>query len=288
MGWSMPARCQQLDPRSYANVPLEQNFLIVGFAHSQGGVLTDPSVPVENAHAEVETALVGYLRSLSFGGQSGTIGFVVPYASIHASGELQGDSSSVTRAGLGDPVFRIAANLYGAPALTLEEFPTYKQDLIIGASLLVSAPLGRYDSTKLVNVGTNRWSFKPEFGASQALGAWTFEGAAGVTFFTDNDEYLGDNSRHQSPLYAVQGHVIYNFSPHLWISVDGTYYNGGRTTVNGGEKNDLQQNSRYGATLSWAVNRTDSIKLYGSSGATSRAGTDFQVIGIAWQHRWAD
>ena len=283
-----PARAQQMDPRSYANVPIEQNFLLVGFGHSQGGVLLDPSVPVDNVSAKIETVLVGYLRTLDFWGQSGTIGLVVPYASVYATGQVGGDSASVTRAGLGDPAFRITANLYGAPALSLEEFPSYKQDLIVGASLLVTAPLGQYDSSKIVNIGTNRWSVKPELGLSQALGKWTLEGAAGVTFFSENDEYLGANTRHQDPLYAVQGHAIYNFSRRLWVALDGTYYIGGRSSINGGERNDLQQNSRVGATASWVLNSTNSLKFYFSSGATSRAGTDFHTVGLAWQYRWSD
>jgi hypothetical protein len=212
----------------------------------------------------------------------------VPYASVYATGQVGSDSGSVTRAGFGDPALRITANLYGAPALSLEEFPSYKQDLIVGASLLVTAPFGQYDSSKIVNVGTNRWTVKPELGVSQAFGKWTLEGAAGVTFFTDNDEYLGDKTRSQDPLYAVQGHVIYNFSRRLWAALDATYYIGGRSSINGGDRNDLQQNSRFGATASWLLNSTNSLKFYFSSGANSRAGTDFQTIGIAWQYRWAD
>jgi len=285
---SLLACAQQMDPRSYSNVPIAQNFLLAGFAHSQGGVLVDPSLPIDNVSAKIETALVGYVRTLDLWGQSGTIGLVVPYASVYATGQVGSDSGSVTRAGFGDPALRITANLYGAPALSLEEFPSYKQDLIVGASLLVTAPFGQYDSSKIVNVGTNRWTVKPELGVSQAFGKWTLEGAAGVTFFTDNDEYLGDKTRSQDPLYAVQGHVIYNFSRRLWAALDATYYIGGRTSINGGDRNDLQQNSRFGATASWLLNSTNSLKFYFSSGANSRAGTDFQTIGIAWQYRWAD
>jgi Putative MetA-pathway of phenol degradation len=285
---SLLACAQQMDPRSYSNVPIAQNFLLAGFAHSQGGVLVDPSLPIDNVSAKIETALVGYVRTLDLWGQSGTIGLVVPYASVYATGQVGSDSGSVTRAGFGDPALRITANLYGAPALSLEEFPSYKQDLIVGASLLVTAPFGQYDSSKIVNVGTNRWTVKPELGVSQAFGRWTLEGAAGVTFFTDNDEYLGDKTRSQDPLYAVQGHVIYNFSRRLWAALDATYYIGGRSSINGGDRNDLQQNSRFGATASWLLNSTNSLKFYFSSGANSRAGTDFQTIGIAWQYRWAD
>lgn len=279
---------QQMDPRAYSNVPLGLNFVLAGFAHTEGDVLLDPSLPVENAHAVVQTAILGYVRTLAFWGQSGTIGLVLPYASLSADGSLDGQTVSAERSGFADPALRLTVNVYGAPALSLQEFAGYRQDLIVGASLLVTAPFGRYDSSKVVNIGTNRWSVKPELGVSQALGAWTLEAAAGVTFFTENDEFAGNGTRKQDPLYAVQAHVIYNFKPGLWGSLDATCYAGGRTEVNGGAKNDLQQTSRFGATFSLAVSRSNSVKLYFSSGATDRTGTDFKIVGIAWQYRWAD
>ena len=113
-----------------------------------------------------------------------------PSASGCASGFLSGSASyrgdAVEREvdGFADPLFRLSVNFYGAPALTLPEFKSYEQDLIVGASLQVSVPAGQYDSTKLVNIGTNRWSFKPEIGASKALGPWTLELKAGATLFT--------------------------------------------------------------------------------------------------------
>src|SRR5215467_3317488 len=120
------------------------------------------------------------------------------------------------------------------PALSLEQFRDYHQDTIAGASLTVTAPTGQYDNTKLVNIGTNRWTFKPEVGVSKALGRWILEGDAAVTFYTDNDQFFpGNNLRQQDPLYALQAHVIYTFNPKLWGALDATYYFGGRTSVNG-------------------------------------------------------
>ena len=281
-------RAQQMEPRAYSNAPIGLNFLIAGLAHSEGDVLLDPSLPVENAHAVVKTAILGYARTLDFWGQSGTIGLVLPYASLSANGSLESQSVSVDRTGFADPALRLTLNLYGVPALSMQEFAGYEQDIIVGASLLVTAPVGRYDSSKLVNIGTNRWSVKPEIGISKGLGSWTLEAAAGVTFFSDNDEFVGNGTREQDPLYAAQAHVIYNFKPGTWGALDGTYYTGGRTSVNGGLKNDLQQTWRFGATFSMAVSRSNSVKLYFSSGATDRTGTDFKVIGIAWQYWWAD
>ena len=280
------AIAQQLEPRAYSNLPVGLNFLLAGYAYSQGDVLLDPSLPVANASAKVNSLVLGYLRSLDFRGNSGSIALVLPYAGVSASGDLEGQTSSVTRSGLADPLLRLAVNLYGAPALSAEQFRAYRQDTIAGASLAVTAPAGQYDETKLVNVGTNRWSFKPEVGASQALGPWILEGSFGVTYFTDNDDFFGGHRRKQSPLYAAQAHLIYSFNPGLWAALDATYYAGGRTSVDGALNNDLQQNWRWGGTLSKSVDPRNSVKLYFSSGATARTGTNFQTVGIGWQHLW--
>ena len=281
------AYAQQMDPRSYANVPVDLNFLLVGYSYSWGDVVLDPSVPVANADAKVNTALLGYIRSVDFWGQSGTVALILPYASANGHGDVEGQTQSIVRSGVGDVALRLSVNLYGAPALSLQEFRDYKQDLIVGASLLMTAPTGRYYPDKVINIGTNRWSFKPEVGVSKGLGKWILEGALGVTFYTDNDEfYPGNSVRQQDPLYAAQAHVIYNFSPALWASLDMTYYVGGTTSVNDVPKADLQQNARWGATISQALNQNNSIKFYFGTGAIVRAGTKFNTAGIAWQYRW--
>ena len=95
--------------------------------------------------------------------------------------------------------------------MSLKEFQSYQQDLIVGVSLQVSAPTGQYDSSRIVNIGANRWWFKPQLGVSKAIGAWTLEGTAAVTFFTDNNDFFAGTTRSQDPLYSFQTHAIYSF-----------------------------------------------------------------------------
>jgi hypothetical protein len=92
--WLHPTSAQQMDPRAYTNVPTGLNFLIGGFSYSAGDVLVDPSIPIKDANAKVETAIVGYVRTLALGGQSGTIGLVVPYASVSANGLVEGQAAA--------------------------------------------------------------------------------------------------------------------------------------------------------------------------------------------------
>jgi hypothetical protein len=143
-----------------------------------------------------------------------------------------------------------------------------------------------YEADKLLNIGTNRWSFKPEIGISQAIGRLSLEAAAAATLYTDNDEFDNGKTRQQDAIYSVQGHVVYTFPGNIWASVGATYYAGGRTTIDGVTRNDLQQNWRTGFTVAFPLNRHHSIKLFGNSGVSTRTGTDYDSLGIAWQYRW--
>jgi Putative MetA-pathway of phenol degradation len=284
-----PARAQSLDPREFANVPIGANFLSSSVSRSTGGVAVDPSLPIENSSATDYVETIAYSRALNAWGQSGIVNLLLPYAQVAASGDILGQPRSRSVSGPGDPVLRVAMNLYGAPALSPKEYAAYQQQTIVGASLLVTAPLGQYDSSKVINIGTNRWSLKPEVGVSVASGVhWTFESTAAATFFTDNDNFFNGRTRTQKPLYALQGHVICNVKPGFWIAADGTYYEGGRTTLNGKIDNDLQQNTRWGLTVSKSVDTHNSIKLNYSNGLTARAGTDFKTITVVWQYAWFD
>jgi hypothetical protein len=280
------ARAQSIEPRAYSNAPVGVNFLIAGSYLTRKGVSFDSSLPVTDPKLETSNAAVGYARTLDLWGKSGKFDVVVPYTWLSGSATYQGGTIEREVDGFGDPAFRLSVNFYGAPALTLREFQSYRQDLIVGASVQVSVPVGQYDSTKLVNIGTHRWSVKPELGVSQALGDLTLEFKTGVTLFTTNNDFFNGNERTQEPLYSVGAHAIYNFSSGIWASLDATYFAGGRTSLNDTLQNDLQQNWRVGTTLAFPVDVRNSIKFYASSGVSSRTGNSYDLIGIAWQYRW--
>ena len=208
---------------------------------------------------------------------------------LRRSGALSsGQPREREMSGLGDPRFRVSVNLIGAPALSAKDFVNYRQDLIVGVSLQVSAPFGQYDSSKLLNLGNNRWSFRPELGISKAVGPWTFELAPSVTFFSDNTDFFGGNTFAQTPFYVVQGHILYTFQSGAWIALDGVYFSGGHTTLNGVTSDNEQRNTRAGFTVALPIDRQHSLKVSASTGITTRTGSEFSAVGIAWQYRWGD
>lgn len=281
-----PAHAQELEPRSYSNTPVGLNFLIAGYVYSEGKIAFDPSLPVADAKFHSDTEVLGYAHSLDAWGNSAKFDLILPYTSFSGHAMVSGTKRVREMSGPGDPRFRFSVNFHGAPALSLQEFAGYRQELIVGASLQVTAPLGDYDNNKLLNLGNNRWSFKPELGISKAWGQWTLEIAPSVTFYTDNTDFNKGGTFKQAPLYALQGHLIYGFSNGVWLAFNSLYFSGGRTTVNGRESNNLQRNTRAGLTLALPVDRHQSVKLYASTGTSTRTGSDNDLLGIAWQYRW--
>jgi len=280
------ARAQDIEPRSFSNAPVGVNFLIGGYAHTKGGLEFDSATQIANTKLKTSSAVFGYARVLDLWGMSGKFDVIAPYTWLSGTADFRGASIERVVDGQLDPRFRLSVNFYGAPALSLQEFRNYRQDVIVGASLQVSAPLGQYDETRIVNLGANRWWFKPQLGAAKALGPWTLEGTVAATIYTDNKDFYGGSTRSQDPIYSTQAHVIYGFDSGVWASLDATYFTGGRTTLDGVRGDDLQKNWRLGATLALPVDVQNSIKLFASSGVSARTGNNFDLLGVAWQYRW--
>ena len=283
---TLPA--QQLEPRAYSPSPIGMNFFGLGYLYSHGGVSMDPSVPIENVSAQINAVVPYYARTFGLLDRLANVSVGVPYAWGTVTGDVLEVTQSVRRSGFGDPQLRFAVNLIGGPALTAQEFRTRTPQTTLGASLTVLCPFGEYFPSKLINLGTNRWAFKPELGLSHPAGKWTFEAYAGVWFFTENADFYGGHVRTQNPLESYQAHVVYNVNPRMWAAFDFTYYCGGQTTVDGQRKDDRQNNTRGGFTVAIPVTPHQSLKASWSNGVTARIGTMFQTIGVGWQYIWLD
>ena len=276
---------QDLEPRAYANTPVGLNFLIGGYVYTNGAVGTDPSVPIEDFKVELHSAVLAYVRTLDLWGRSGKIDIIIPHSSVDGTAKVFGAGRERKVSGFNDPRLRFSVLLYGAPSLSLEDFRNYQPDVIIGARMELTPPLGQYDSDKLLNIGTNRWSFKPELGVSKAWGPLTFELATGVRFYTNNNDFLDGRTLQVKPLYSVQGHLIYSITPGIWLGFNALYYTGGRAIIDG-RKGESLEDARIGVTLALPINRHNSVKLYGSTDVYSKTGSKFDVLGIVWQFRW--
>src|SRR5436190_10177800 len=271
------AAAQELEPRAYSNAPVGTSFAIVSYTRLSGPVLFDPSLPIKDVQATINMYTLGYARFVELFGRSANFAIVAPYISGDLSGQVRDAPTDAHRAGPGDLRLRGAINLFGHPALKPADFVKRGDALSGGASLSVVAPTGQYESSRFINVGTNRWAFKPELGLSYPIGRWFTEASAGVWLFTDNDDFAGGHRRSQDPLETYQLHVGYNFRPGLWLAADFGHYVGGRTSIDGAANDDAQRNSRVGLVLSAPIASGWSAKLGFSKGTVVRVGGDYRI-----------
>jgi len=285
---------QDLTPRAYVINPVHTNAVILTYSFSEGGILFNNAIPITDASAKINVSIFSYYHSLGFFGRSANITASLPYGVGNFQGTFIDNESRFYRSGLLDSAFRFSVNLKGGPAMSVKDFQSWRQKTILGVSLTVVAPTGQYDGTKLINNGSNRWAFKPELGYSRRWGHWVLDAYGGVWFFTTNPEYFSHNAfvpgtrvQSQQRIGSFEEHLSYDVNPRLWVSLDGNFWFGGRTSLNGVENNNtLQTSSRIGMTASIPVSKHQSLKVSYSDGAYVRFGGNYQNISVAWQYGW--
>ncbi len=277
---------QELVPAAYTPAPYGVNLLSVAATHNNGDISFDPAAPISDVNAQIGFVSLGYARTFSFAGRSANAGIILPQVIGDLKGLYLGEPASAHRSGLGDLALRFSVNLLGAPAMSPKEFRSFKPGTMIGASIVVRAPTGQYNPDKLINLGANRWAFKPEVGLVHVMNKWAVDAYLGGWFFSDNSDFFGGATKEQKPFLSTEFHVRYLFKPGLWASLDTNFWRGGQTTVNGTTNDDLQSNSRVGATVSMRLGAHHALRFAASRGAITRIGGDFGSVGISYNYSW--
>jgi len=278
---------QSLVPRAYFITPTGSNAVTLSSSWNNGQITVDPSVPIEDGKGRFGTYVLSYYHSYGLLGRSSNIVLVVPYGSGNFEGVVAGFRAQTSPSGMADAQIRVSVNLRGGPAMPIREYVRWHEKSLIGASLTVVVPTGQNDPARVLNLGTNRWAFKPEVGFTRRWQRWVSEGYVGTWLFTSNPAfYPGNSTRTQRPMAALEGHLAYYLRHGLWTSFDGNFWTGGRSAINGKEKQDAQKESRIGATVSIPIVRHQSLKVSYSRGAFVRIGGHFQTISVSWQYSW--
>jgi hypothetical protein len=287
-------RAQDLVPRAYVITPVHTNAVILSYSFLNGGLLFDNTVPITDATAKLNFAIFSYYHSLSFLGRSANITVSIPYGVGNLQGKLIDNETKLYRSGLVDSIFRFSVNLKGGPAISAKEFQSWQQKTILGVSLIVVAPTGQYNGTKLINIGSNRWAFRPELGYSRRWGHWMLDGYGAVWFFTTNPEFFSNNafvpgtqSKSQKPIGSFEVHLSYDVRPRFWVSLDSNFWFGGATSLNGVENSKtFEESSLIGATASIPLSKHHSLKFGYNNTDYVRFGGNFRNVSMAWQYTW--
>lgn len=278
---------QTLEPRRWTHLPVGANFFAAGYSHTEMDILFEPALQIEDAGADINTLILGYVRVLDVFGKSGRIDVTLPYSNGRWSGLLEGEAASTRRSGFNDPRIRFAVNLMGSPAQRAAEFRNFQVNTIVGAAVEVTLPLGEYQSDKLINLGQNRWTIRPQLGVVTNWGKWSTELTGSLWFYSDNDELDVDKTREQSPLYSLQTHLIYTFRPGLWLSGSLAYGNGAQSRIDGLSANDEVDKLLWALSLGVPINPQQGVKLSYVGGSTrADTGDDFTRLLLAYTLMW--
>ena len=291
---SIAGKAQDLAPRAYLITPVHSNAVTLSYSFYDGDLLFDGAVPITGATARVSASVVSLTHSLHILGRSANFTASLPHGVGNFRGKVVEAEANAYRSGGFDSSYRLSLNLIGGPAMDVQDFLKWRQKTLLGFSFRLVAPTGQYDPTKLINYGANRWAFKPELGLSRRWEHWVLDTYGAVWFFTANHDFFsrnqfspGTNVQKQNLTFAFEGHLSYDVKPRLWASLDGNFWVGGRSSLNGVENpNTLQRNSRIGGTISIPVSRHQALKFSYNRGAYIRYGGNYQNVSAAWQYSW--
>jgi len=269
--WSGQLFAQDLEPRRWTQMPTGLNFAGIGIGHTEGDILFDPVLLVEEATFDMEAVGLVYVRSFGVLGKSARVDLSLPYRAGRWQGTVDGEFVHFRRRGLADPRIRFSVLLYGGPAETPEEFAkSKKSNTVVGAAVAVKMPLGEYSSERLINLGSNRWVVRPQLGVTHTRGKWTGELTGSVYLYGDNNEFWMDTKLESDPLWALQAHLIYSFKPGLWASLSTAYGTGGQAKVDSVAKNNLSGNWLSALSLGIPIDRRQGVKITLLTGRTQK------------------
>ena len=103
------ATAQDLEPRTYTNIPVGQNFLGAGYIYSKGDLNPSSSAPFNDAKITVDGPAVAYVRSLDLWGKAGKVD--LSWARLCFDGSATATSGQKVRGdrcGSADPAARLS------------------------------------------------------------------------------------------------------------------------------------------------------------------------------------
>ncbi len=274
-----PLFSQDLEPRRWTVMPEGMNVIGMGYGHTFGDLLFDPVMQIEDAEVKADTFAVSYVRSFSLAGKVLRFDAFLPWHSAEWKGILKGAPGRTERKGFGDSRFRLSVNLLNNAKETVST--------VVGTGIAVTVPTGEYDKNKLINLSQNRFTIRPQIGVVHTRGDWSYELTGSVFFFTDNDDYFKESIQEQDPLYAIQSHVVYVFSPGLWTSLSAGYGWGGNTSIDKESKDNEWDNFITALSFGVPLSSAQSVKLnYMHTQTQNVTGSNTDTLSMGWSVRF--
>jgi hypothetical protein len=251
----------QIPARSYWDTLVGGNAVTVMFLSVSGNTNPfDPSHTVSpGASVDATMTLAGYVRTFALFDRAASAAINLPMGRI--SGDISAAGSTVGEwaDGFGDPMLEFTLNLIGPPAQkNLADLIRYEPGFSMDLLADLAVPVGEYDHATSLNIGQNRWYGRVGFPIVWQFGPWvpgrrtTLEFLPSVWLFGTNDDFVGQTLE-TDPKVEVEGHLTRDFTDRVWGSLDGVWYHGGKSTIDGVEGEALD-NLGVGFTLGYQIN----------------------------------
>lgn len=282
------ACAQFTEAHTYDNTPTGVNQFELAYTFTHANSSIDSSLIVTGANLNLNQGSISYTRYLGFVHRLVWVEATLPIAGL--GGSVSGTKLQNSIAGTGDSSYALSMLLKGGPALNAGQFANYKPTNTLGASVSITAPTGQYSPDKVLNLGSDRWSFKPEFAFSRPFGAeqkWQLDAYVNAYFFTNNTSYHETEILRQEPLPGVEAHTSYAFTDNVWASLDSRYSFRGATLINGENQNNRQQNFILGAELNVSLNQQNSLVFEFGKALVHQNGPAMTAFAVKYDFTWA-
>ena len=218
--------------RSYLNAP-QGNLAMYSYSGVRSNTGGVENLPIPLTETRLQTQSLIYSRIMDIGGRTGGLGVVLPFQDL-LSFDTQSNVVTARESGIGDPSITFEMNLFGAPALQREEMKDWTPGDYCGLHFTFGLPLGQYDSNSAVNLGANRFTFRPllNYSITTDEGESWLDFYSSVAFYSANEEYLGNSVLEQSPLSDIELHYSRTVYDRLWAGAGVVGLFGGRVEVN--------------------------------------------------------
>jgi hypothetical protein len=292
---TMLTMCALCPPQALAQVParfywktLSDTNAVPLIVNSLSGN-TNPFDPAHSVTAgadfDATLALAGYARTFSLFDRAATAAILLPMGHISGDVTVAGRTSNQSARGFGDPMLEFDINVFGPTAQkTIPDVLRYEPEFSVDLLGDLAFPIGEYDNDQALNIGQNRWYGRLGAPIIWQLGPWvpgrrtTLEFLPAVWFFGNNNDYVGHTLK-TDPMFQVDAHLTRDFAEHFWGSLDGAWYYGGKTTING-VSGDKLNNLGLGLTLGYQINDNMNLTFGYMSTINDNGSEDLQMDGF--------
>jgi len=225
----------------------------------------DPSHRVTgSANVDATLAMAGFAHTFTLADRSAMAAVILPMGRISGDVTVGGKTVTQSARGFGDPMLEFDINILGPKAQkNLPDAMRYEPGFSVDLLADLALPIGEYDNKQSLNIGQNRWYGRLGAPIIWQLGPWvpgrrtTLEFLPAVWLFGNNNDFVGQTMK-TDPMYQLDAHLTRDFTERLWGSLDASWYNGGRATINGVQGSKVN-NAGVGLTLGYTLN--DNLNL---------------------------